>query len=417
MPVDVEHALQRLVREDSGRVLAAIARRYGDIDLAEEALQEAMIEAAERWPSDGVPDNPPGWVYRVAQRRAVDGIRRHDAERRRRERAENEFRAVTPADEGPPASPLIEEFSDELPDERLRLILLCCHPALAPEAQIALTLRLVAGLTTEEIASAFLVSTSTMAARLTRAKKKIRVASLPLSIPAELGERVDAILGVIYLVFNEGYLSRTENEAPIRIALCDEAIRLADVLASLVPQTAEPRGLAALLRFIHARRDARLVDGKLVLLEEQDRRRWRLDEIRQANGFLAEAMQLMQPGPVQVEALIASHHSNARTANDTDWPSIVTLYDQLLALRPSPVVALNRAVAVGMADGPEAGLRELESVAGLDSYHLLHASRAEFARRGGDFPAARAALEKAIALADNPAEVALLHQRVALLGD
>ena len=353
----IEQALVDLARDDSGRVLAVLARRFSDLDLADDAVQEALIEASQRWPVDGVPTNPGGWLYRVAQRKAIDLTRRAGAEHRRFEAAAPDLLS-TNSDTAPDMTPpLIDTDGAMIDDERLRLVLLCCHPALHADAQIALTLRLVGGLTTEEIAAAFLVPTPTMAARITRAKKKIRTAQIPLSIPDELATRIDAVLAVLYLIFNEGYLSHGASTGPMRVDLCHEAIRLAAIVASLATDHAEARGLLALLSLIHARRDARFDEaGQLILLDAQDRGRWHLDEIQAANRLLGETMQLMAPGSYQLQAVIASHHSNARTASDTDWPRIVALYDQLLAMRPSPVVALNRAVSIAMADGPLAGL-------------------------------------------------------------
>lgn len=418
MSMSIEDAITSLAREHSGQVLAALARRFSDLDLADEAVQEALIEASRRWHDDGVPENPGGWLYRVAQRKALDRIRRAGAEQRRLESAAAD---LLEADE--PAAQegemLIEnsDLGDDGPptDERLRLILLCCHPALSADAQVALTLRLVGGLTTEEIAAAFLVPVPTLAARITRAKKKIRAAKIPLSVPEQLDERMHAVLAVLYLIFNEGYLSRSGAVEAIRVDLCEESMRLADVVATLADTSAEAHGLNALLRLTHARRDARVRDGQLVLLDDQDRTTWRLDEIQAGNSALALAMKLMQPGHYQLQALIAAHHSNARTAADTDWPRIVALYDQLLATRPSPVIALNRAVSIAMADGPLAGLRELDEIEGLDSYHLLHSARGELLARSGDTEQARASFSRAHELAANPSELAHLQTRLSEL--
>ncbi len=310
---------------------------------------------------------------------------------------------------------LTEPTSDndqEPEDERLRLILLCCHPALALDTQVALTLRLVAGLTTEEIAAAYLIPVPTLAARITRAKKKIRRSAIPLSIPDQLATRLDAVLRVIYLVFNEGYLSRSARTEVHRVDLCDEAIRLTDIVAYVAEDHAETLGLAALLRFTHARRDARFSDDELVLLDRQDRSRWRLDEIQAANRLLHRAMKLMQPGATQTEAVIASYHANARTAGDTDWARITALYDQLLAMRPSPVVALNRAISIAMSDGPPAGLAALAEIDGLDDYHLFHAARGELEFRNGQTQQAHGSFARAHELAQNPAERTYLAARL-----
>ena len=421
MPDSTENALTHLARDHSGQVLASLARRFNDLDLADEAVQEALIEASQRWPDRGVPDNPGGWLYRVAQRKALDLLRRASAAQRGLDRAAPDL--VAPASgsaDSDDRAMLIDADADlqdgeEPTDERLRLILLCCHPALGPDAQVALTLRLVAGLTTEEIAAAFLVPTPTLAARITRAKKKIRTAKIPLSVPEELTERIDSVLAVLYLIFNEGYLSRSSTDAPMRVDLCDESIRLGTIVAGLAHQHAEARGLVALLRLTHARRDARFVDDQLVLLDDQDRGAWHLDEIRVANQILSGAMQFMTPGVYQLQALIASHHSNARTAADTDWVAIAGLYDQLFTMRPSPVVALNRAVSIAMADGPIAGLQELEAITGLDAYHLFHSARGELLGRCGDSDGARVSFERARDLASNPSELAHLAAKLAQL--
>lgn len=413
-------AIVRLTRDHSGQVLASLARRFNDLDLADEAVQEALIEASQRWTADSIPDNPGGWLYRVAQRKALDRLRRVGAEQRRLEANAADLLLVDD-DTGSAAAAglnmLIEDGTGEpVHDERLRLILLCCHPALHVDAQVALTLRLVGGLTTDEIAAAFLVPVPTLAARITRAKKKIRQANIPLQEPDDLADRVDAVLAVLYLIFNEGYLSRSGSNESMRVDLCEEAIRLAQVVASLAGDNTEALGLLALIMLTHARRDARFQGQALVPLDEQDRGRWHLGEIRAANQLLGQAMQMMRPGSYQLQALIASNHSNARTAADTDWTQVTALYDQLLARQPSPVVALNRAVAVAMADGPLAGLRELDQIDGLDDYHLLHSSRGELQMRSGDAPGARLSFERALELASNPSERAHITRKLAELG-
>ena len=409
----IDAALTRLARENSGQVVASLARRFKSLDIADEAVQEAMIEASKRWPEDGVPSNPGGWLYRVAQRRAIDMVRRSGAEQRRFDAAAAD---LAPTDEGDTndRTMLIDVTNDDFEDERLRLILLCCHPALGPDTQVALTLRLVGGLTTEEIAAAFLVPTPTLAARITRAKKKIRQANIPLGTPDHVAERMGSVLAVLYLIFNEGYLSRSYTSA-MRVDLCEEALRLTAVVATLAPDNAEARGLLALLQLTHARRDARFRNGQLVLLDDQDRGVWHLDEIQAGNRVLGDAMRMMQPGVYQLEALIASHHSNARTADDTDWARIVALYDQLMAMKPSPVVALNRAVSIAMSDGPLAGLRELDQIEGLDDYHLFHSARGELLARNGDANAARQSFERAQELATNPSELDHLAAKLAHL--
>lgn len=411
MATAVDEALTHLARHESGRVLAMLARRFGDLDVADEAVQEAMIEASQRWPGDGVPDNAAAWLHVVARRKALDRLRRDASARRRLGAAAHELMQS----EGHPSAEPVDDGGVDPGDERLRLLLLCCHPALALDAQVALTLRLVGGLTTEEIAAAFLVPTSTLAQRISRAKAKIRTAGIPMSLPDDLADRLGAVLSVLYLAFNEGYLSRsasTPKSGVQRIDLCDEAIRLASVVCGLVPQAAEPLGLSALMTLTHSRRNTRFDGDRLIVLDEQDRSRWHLDEIRSANATLEVAMRMMQPGPFQIEAVIASHHANARTPADTDWARIVALYDQLAAMRPSPVVSLNRAAALAMADGPHAGLRALERVSELDGYHLFHATRGELLGRSGDHTGAVASFERAVMLTENSAELEHLADRI-----
>lgn len=418
MSNQVDDALISLARDHSGQVLASLARRFNDVDVADDAVQDAMIEASQRWPTDGVPDNPGGWLHRVAQRKAIDRVRRIGAEQRRLDGAAGDLVAQAEgiAEHGDRTTMINQDDSlageDEPTDERLRLMFLCCHPALSTDAQVGLTLRLVGGLTTEEIAAGFLVPTPTLAARITRAKKKIRAANIPLAMPSEIDERLDTILSVLYLIFNEGYLSRSGAGDPLRVDLCEEAIRLATVVQGLAPESAEAKGLLALLMLTHARRDARFREETLVLLDAQDRSIWRLDEIEAGTAVLTDAMKLMRPGAYQLQAAIAAHHGRARTADDTDWPMIVSLYDQLIALRPSPIVALNRAVAVAMADGPMAGLRDLELIEGLDEYHLYHSARGELLARSGNAGDARIAFERALELASNPSEQAHITNRL-----
>lgn len=303
-------------------------------------------------------------------------------------------------------------------DERLRLMLLCCHPALDRDAQVALTLRLVAGLTVSEIAAAFLSAETTIGQRIVRAKRKIRMANMPLSMPDRLDDRIDVVLRVLYLVFNEGYLAHTDSSNPIRLELVDEAVRLTELVVELVPESAEALGLCALERFHRARSAGRFDrHGHLVVLDEQDRTGWDLGEIGQANVYIGRAMERMHPGPFQVEAMIAAHHANARTAADTDWPSIVLLFDQLLAMTGSAIVALNRAVAVAMADGPLAGLNALDGVDGLETYHLYWATRGELLRRSGDPERAQTALQRALDLDLHPAERDHVERRLLDVGE
>jgi len=407
----IDEALVRLARNDSGRVVALLARRFGDLDLADECVQEAIVTAAQRWPDDGVPDNPGGWLMTVARNRAIDRLRSEGARHRATERLAREPQP----EDGPNKrdSSMILDDEIELPDERLRLMLLTCHPALNPDAQVALMLRLVAGLTTDEIAAAFLSPTPTVAQRITRAKAKIRTAGIPMSVPNNIDARLERVLEVVYLTFNEGYLSRSESQDPLRADLCESAIALLDVIVDLSPDHAEAHGLLALCRFQHARRDARFQGDAMVLLPDQDRTRWHGDEIRLGNAALATAMRQHSPGRFQVEALIASFQANARTADDVDWPQIVALYDQLAAMYPSPIVELNRAAAVASADGPHAGLAALERVSGIDDLYLYHAIRGELLNRCGDTREAAAALTRALDLTRNSAERRLLEERLA----
>jgi RNA polymerase sigma-70 factor, ECF subfamily len=407
---DVGEAVTRLAREESGRVLALLARRFGDLDLADEAVQEALIEASMVWGERGIPANPAGWLLSVARRKAIDRLRRATSARRRTMTAAHQLAA--PPDDTERSSMIDDEHSP-LGDEHLRLVLLCCHPALDRDTQVALTLRLVGGLTTGEIAAAFLVSEATLAQRIVRAKRKIRDAAMPLSIPANLDERVDAVLSVLYLIFNEGYLTRGDRDVVVRVDLVEEAVRLTRVVNELLPDRPEVEGLLALEMFNQARIATRSDhNGDLVLLEHQDRSQWDLATIEEANAVLARAMARMTPGPFQVQAVIAGRHANARTAADTDWPLIAGLYGQLVHMTDSPVVRLNHAVAVAMADGPHAGLALLNGLHELDDYHLFHATRGELLLQANDRAGAVAAFTRARALAGNPAEQRHLERRI-----
>ncbi len=380
-----------------GRTLAILAPALGDVELAEDAVQEACAAALERWPRDGAPANPGAWLLTTARNRAIDRIRREQTLRRK-----TELLAAL-AETEPPAE---EKEDDTIPDERLSLIFACCHPALAPEAQVALTLRSLGGLTTEEIGRAFLVPEPTMAQRLVRAKHKIRAAGIPLRVPPDhlLPERVRAVLAVVYLIFNEGY------GPPPRAELCEEAIRLGKVLALLMPDEAEALGLLALMLLHDARRASRLdEEGELVLLADQDRSLWDEKRTEEGRRVLDRALPLRRPGPYQVQAAIASLHLEP----ETDWLQIAALYKRLESLAPSPVVELNRAVAVAMAEGPERGLALMDGIDGLGDCRHLHSARADLLRRLGRGAEAAEAYDRALALASQPAERAFLERRLA----
>jgi RNA polymerase sigma-70 factor (ECF subfamily) len=405
-------------REESGRVLALLAARFNDVDLADDAVQDALVQAVETWATTGIPSNPAGWLYTVAHNRIIDRLRRDAVARRRLQASAPELTAVYDDDEE--EVPIVETVLDEhghVGDEQLRLMLLCCHPALDRDTQVALTLRLVAGLTTPEIAAAFLVPEATLAQRIVRAKRKIRDARIPLTIPAELDERVDSLLTVLYLVFNEGYLARGGATDAVRVSLADEAVRLTSLAIDLLPagadrQSAEAEALLALELYHRARLDTRLdAAGDIVLLADQDRSRWDGAMIGRANGILKRVLGRQAAGPYQVQALIASQHANAVEAADTDWTVIASLYAQLMTIAPSPVVALNRVVAVSMADGPGAGLALLDEIEGLERYHLYWSTRGELLSRMGDRDGARAAFERAGSLTANTAEQRHLARR------
>jgi RNA polymerase sigma-70 factor (ECF subfamily) len=406
---DLTEPVDRLFREHFGRAVAALIRALGDWDLAEESVQDAFATALERWPRDGVPRDPAAWIVAVARNRAIDRLRRERAWRARLPQLAAQ--AATPEDPAPaPKDPA------QVPDERLRLIFTCCHPALASEAQVALTLRLLGGLTTAEVAHAFLVPEPTMAQRLTRAKAKIRTAGIPFRVPDDeaLPARLGAVLDVVYLVFNEGYAA-SAGDAHIRRSLCNEAIRLAAVVAALMPHEPEALGLHALLLAHHARRGARVdADGALVLLEDQDRARWDSDAIERATLLAARALRLGPPGRYVLQAAIAVEHANAATAADTRWDRIAAFYERLAELSPDPVVELNRAVAVAMAGDLSGGLARIDALApALERYHYFHAARADLLRRLGARAAAQEAYARALALAGNAAERAFLERRLA----
>ncbi|MGH2661945.1 MAG: RNA polymerase sigma factor [Actinomycetota bacterium] len=387
--------------------MATLIRVLGDFDLAEEAVQEAFVVALERWPADGIPDNPGAWITTTARNKAIDRLRR---ERRLSEKQEDVARLAA-----------LEGLGEEtvspsaIPDDRLRLIFTCCHPALAPDAQVALTLRTLGGLTTPEIARAFLVPEATMAQRLVRAKRKIRGARIPYRVPPDhaLPERVQAVLAVLYLVFNEGY-SATAGDDLVRRELCAEAIRLGRVLAHLMPDEPEVQGLLALMLLQDSRREARVSGGDLVLLEEQDRSRWDRREIDEGLAVLHGVLRRRRAGQYQVQAAIAALHALAPRPEDTDWEQIAALYQQLVRMHPTPVVELNLAVAVAMAHGPKRGLERMASLSGpLDSYHLFHSARADLLRRLGRDEEAAEAYRRALSLTANAVERRFLSRRLA----
>jgi len=399
--------LEATYREEAGRILAYLVRRCGSLDTAEDALQDAMTGALAEWPRLGVPANPGAWLTTVAYRKLLDRLRRERTRRAKEDDLSAAFAGV---------SLPVEPGDDEIPDERLRLFFMCCHPSLHPESQVALTLRMLAGLTTAEIARAFLTPEATLAQRLVRAKHKIRNAGIPFEVPPShlLGERLEAVRTVVYLVFNEGYAA-SGGDRLIRADLCAEAIRLARVLRQVAPNDAENAGLLALLLLQDSRRDARLDDaGDLVPLEEQDRARWDEARIREGIAVLDEALARRTPGTCQIQAAIAALHAEARTAGATDWAQIAALYDQLSALDPTPIVALNAAVARGMTEGCEIGLARVDELADeLGEFHLFHATRADLLRRLGRVEEARDAYRRALGMNLNVVERRYLARRMA----
>jgi RNA polymerase sigma-70 factor (ECF subfamily) len=396
-------AVERVFREEYGRLIAWLVRRFGDIDLAEEAAGEALVAALEKWAESGVPLNPGGWLTTTAGNRAIDRIRREKL------RDAKHQAAFMHHDDTP------HEPTGPVGDDRLRLLFTCCHPALATEARVALTLRLLGGLTVAEIAQAFLVPETTMAQRITRAKKKITAAKVPYRVPdaADLTDRLGGVLAVLFLVFNEGYLATGDGD-PIRTELTGEAVRLTRILHQLLPEESEVAGLLGLLVLIEARRDARVRNGQLVPLAEQDRRGWDRALITEGHDLVRNCLAINRPGRYQILAAINAVHTDAPTAPDTDWSQVVALYDQLTRLDPSPIVALNRAVAVAELDGPKAALALVDRLP-LNGYHAWHAARADLLRRLARSAEAKDAYDAAIAATQNTAELAYLNRKRAEL--
>ena len=392
-------AVERVFREEYGRLIASLVRRFGDIDLAEEAAGEALVAALEKWPEAGVPPNPGGWLTTTAGNRAIDRIRREKL------RDAKHQAALMHHDDSP------YEDTGPVEDDRLRLLFTCCHPALAPEARIALTLRLLGGLTVAEIAQAFLVPETTMAQRITRAKQKIAAAKVPYRVPetADLPERLGGVLTVLFLVFNEGYLASGDGE-PLRAELTGEAIRLARILRQLMPDQPEVAGLLALVLLTDARRESRVRSGQLVPLAEQDRAGWDRRLIAEGHDLVRECLAINRPGRYQLLAAINAVHTDAPSAADTDWLQVVALYDQLTVLDPSPIVALNRAVAVAELDGPDVALAVVDRLP-LTGYHAWHAARADLLRRLGRTTEAKDEYDAAVAATQNTAERAYLSRK------
>lgn len=406
--IDLQSVITRVHHEEWARVVATLARHFGDLDIAEESAAEAFAVAVERWPDDGVPPNPGAWLTTTANRKAIDRLRREN------KRFDKHVQARIMNDDPP-------EPIGDIDDDRLRLIFTCCHPALAMETRVALTLRMVGGLTMPEIARAFLVTESAMGRRITRAKAKIRAARIPYRVPSgnELPPRVSGVLAVLYLIFNEGYLATSPGTDPVRHELTAEAIRLTRLMRALMPTDGEVAGLLALMLLTEARRTARVAaNGELVTLDEQDRTTWDAAMIAEGHRLVRERLDSgMPPGRYQVLAAINAVHTSARHVRDTDWSQVVALYDQLVRLDPSPIVALNRAIAVGELAGPNAALAIIDRLGdALTGYHAYHATRADLLRRLGRTQESCAAYDNAIALAGNTAEIAYLTRRREHLG-
>jgi len=408
---DFRSAAESVFRQESGRIIASLIRISGSFDRAEEAIQESFASALASWPEKGVPSNPAAWITATAHRKIIDAVRR---DRTRHAKQDSLRYEIETAAEFDPAE--MDEAAMHFPDDRLRLIFTCCHPALNQEAQVALTLRTLGGLSTPEIAKAFLLPEATLAQRLVRAKRKIQEARIPYDIPPpdRLPERLAATQAVIYLIFNEGYAA-TSGNALVRNDLCAEGIRLARVLCDLLPQESENIGLLALMLLQDSRREARVIDGALVTLEDQDRSLWDRRAIAEGTVLVEKALRMGALGPYQLQAAIAALHANAGTPEETDWPQIAALYEKLLESHPSPVVALNHAVAIAMSEGIEEGLDRIDALGragSLDNYYLFHAARADLLRRLKRNEEATGAYERAINLASNAVEVAFLNCRL-----
>jgi RNA polymerase sigma-70 factor, ECF subfamily len=410
---DIQWAVEAVFRQESGRIIATLIRISGSFDRAEEAMQDAFAAALATWPDKGIPANPAAWITTAAHRKLIDVARK---ERTRREKQDSLTHAIETVASAAVEFPSIETNPMEVPDDRLRLIFTCCHPAINIEDQVALTLRTLGGLTTPEIAKAFLLSEPALAQRLVRAKRKIQEARIPYEIPPpeRLPERLKSVRVVLYLIFNEGYAA-SSGAGLLRADLCAEAIRLGRVLCELLPGDAENIALLALMLLQDSRKDARSIGGELITLEEQDRSLWNRAAIAEGVALVEQALRIGPVAPYQIQAAIAALHAQAGSAAETDWPQIAALYDALLGMNPSPVIALNHAVAVAMSEGLEKGLDRIDGLARsgeLDGYYLLHAARADLLRRLGRREEAVAAYEKAARLAPNPIELSFLNRRL-----